>query len=569
MDHPPADPPPTAKVSSRSDALVREIVGDPPRELDSEQFSTLLHATDQRGESLLWMLAGFSGGVAAVTTVLSHVGVAALAAIAFIILAALTGAAKKHRQKELRRKVDALVRQVKEDARAELAGELEAKRLVLEATMTEAQAAAQAARERAETLAEERDAIRAQTEQEFIAAQNLADRAIAEAWTPDVAMGHIEIEPSVVALFAADRHTRKPTLLVEWRLTALARVPCDIIIEGGTCTVFTLPAPGQAICNVRLGRTDVPFDGTLAPGSISVRKPESIELSEGEVTALRNGLAAGVAVSALLEIDSAIRVAGVLHRSPKTTSFQRLLTSPPEWLRAASPVVVNPPHKKFPPFRFKIGLVDLRGLLSTDPFIVFSGIVENIGPVVDVENLVGHISIDRERCNQPPRLVPSPLQLESRHEWSIHQPLTEAMAARIRSVLSTPTGSVEWDLSNLRVPSDGHGTGLAGVVRGPLAFAPESNDLVLQQWGSIFSSPQQYDYRGLSRQGRVLDELEPRDGKGGSINVVRSKEVGAPRAHLLHEAGTGRSGGDINIVESEIRAAPDGGDVTYKAGDAE
>lgn len=163
--------------------------------------------------------------------------------------------------------------------------------------------------------------------------ERAAMRESASSWTPIVVAQHASVSVATLALFASDRHTRKPTLLIEWHLTSLANAPCDIIIEGATITLFTLPAPGEALCRVNAGRVDVAFDGRLSPGSIALHRSEHISLTDEQSTVLRSKLSSLVAVTAIVEFRSVVRTGGEqLLRLPAGDIVERIITTPPEWI---------------------------------------------------------------------------------------------------------------------------------------------------------------------------------------------------------------------------------------------
>lgn len=206
-------------------------------------------------------------------------------------------------------------------------------RYAINHTKMDAQAAIDRANKENEAARRERDSIKDATEQEYAEAMSLSNKAIQEAWTLAVVADHVSVGVSAVALFDSDAQTRKPMLLIEWRITSLAKVPCDIILEGGDCTIFTMPAPGELICKARTSRIDVAFDGKMAPGSISSKKTERILLTDEQSSALRTKLVGTVAATALIEFDAALRVNGVIQKISKAGIVQRLVATPPEWLK--------------------------------------------------------------------------------------------------------------------------------------------------------------------------------------------------------------------------------------------
>lgn len=200
-------------------------------------------------------------------------------------------------------------------------------------TRMDAQTAIDCANKENEAARRERDSIKAATEQEYAEAMALSDREIQEAWTLAVVADHVAVGVSTVALFDADAQTRRSMLLIEWRITSLAKMPCDIILEGGDCTIFTMPAPGESICKTHTSRIDISFDGKMSPGSITAKKTERIILTDEQAVALRTKLSGTVACTALLEFDAAIRVNGVIQRIQQAGIVQRLVATPLEWLK--------------------------------------------------------------------------------------------------------------------------------------------------------------------------------------------------------------------------------------------
>lgn len=205
-------------------------------------------------------------------------------------------------------------------------------RYVMQRTKMDELAAVSRAEAEIAAARKERDAIKAATEQEFVEAMAAADNAILEVWTPEVVAHHVTVGISTV-LVNTDAQTKRPIILVEWHITSLAKVQCDIILEGGDCTIFTLPAPGELICKAHTSRVDVAFDGKMSPGSITARKTDRIMLTDEQAVALRTKLSDSVACTALIKFDAAVRVNSYIQRVPNAGIVQRLVATPPEWFK--------------------------------------------------------------------------------------------------------------------------------------------------------------------------------------------------------------------------------------------
>ncbi len=136
-----------------------------------------------------------------------------------------------------------------------------------------------------------------------------AEQSIHALWTPEIVSGHVFVKTNSVAFHEKDRDTGKPIVLIDWFVACVAKVPCDVFITGGTCTFFTLPAPGNSICRLNLKRFTSLFDGRLAPNEVILHKITPIELSDEEVAALHLSLSGSLAARCLITLDGTVKTA--------------------------------------------------------------------------------------------------------------------------------------------------------------------------------------------------------------------------------------------------------------------
>lgn len=141
-----------------------------------------------------------------------------------------------------------------------------------------------------------------------------AERTAYALWTPDVVAAHVLVKANSVAIVDRHKDTGKPVIIVEWLIVCAARVPCDVLLAGGTCAVFGLSGPpGDSVCSVRLGGVIASFDGTMAPGAITARKHSIVDLSGEDVVALHSKLAGTLAARCLIEVQANVKTPGGNH----------------------------------------------------------------------------------------------------------------------------------------------------------------------------------------------------------------------------------------------------------------
>jgi hypothetical protein len=161
-------------------------------------------------------------------------------------------------------------------------------------------------------------------------------------WTFEVVKEHVDIQLTNQFLID-DPETKRPVLRLQWSIYSVAPVPCEIILEGGTCQLFTLPVPGEVLCTLKIGRIDALFDGTMYPNTIIRKASENIELSD-EMVAKLVGM---VGLNAVIRVTGFVRLFGRLYEFTLFNGepLQKLLSVPPSWATEPKP---EPKHWLLP-----------------------------------------------------------------------------------------------------------------------------------------------------------------------------------------------------------------------------